>query len=80
MPFFGGDKGSRTPDLLHAKQTRYQLRYTPKVVEFFNRPVLRGGIFILVVIKFFGLILGLKGNVYTKLAENILVNARQYYR
>lgn len=27
---FGGDKGIRTPDLLHAKQTRSQLRYTPK--------------------------------------------------
>jgi hypothetical protein len=27
--FFGGDRGSRTPDLLIANQTRYQLRYTP---------------------------------------------------
>ncbi len=25
----GGDKGSRTPDLLTASQTRSQLRYTP---------------------------------------------------
>ena len=25
-----GDKGIRTPDLLHAMQTRYQLRHTPK--------------------------------------------------
>ncbi len=25
----GGDRGIRTPDLLHAKQTRSQLRYTP---------------------------------------------------
>ncbi len=28
--FFGGAKGSRTPDLLNAIQTRYQLRYNPK--------------------------------------------------
>ena len=29
-PFFvGGAKGSRTPDLLNAIQTRYQLRYNP---------------------------------------------------
>jgi hypothetical protein len=27
---FGGGKGIRTPDLLHAMQTRYQLRHTPK--------------------------------------------------
>ena len=27
--FRGGDKGSRTPDLLNAIQTRYQLRYIP---------------------------------------------------
>ena len=27
--FFGGAKGSRTPDLLNAIQTRYQLRYNP---------------------------------------------------
>ena len=26
---FGGAKGSRTPDLLNAIQTRYQLRYNP---------------------------------------------------
>ncbi len=26
----GGAKGSRTPDLLNAIQTRYQLRYNPK--------------------------------------------------
>ncbi len=25
----GGGKGIRTPDLLHAMQTRYQLRHTP---------------------------------------------------
>ena len=28
---FGGAKGSRTPDLLNAIQTRYQLRYNPKI-------------------------------------------------
>ena len=33
---FGGDKGSRTPDLLNAIQTRYQLRYIP--VSFFIIP------------------------------------------
>ena len=27
--YFGGAKGSRTPDLLNAIQTRYQLRYNP---------------------------------------------------
>lgn len=27
--FLCGDKGSRTPDLLNAIQTRYQLRYIP---------------------------------------------------
>ena len=26
----GGDKGSRTPDLLNAIETLYQLSYTPK--------------------------------------------------
>ena len=30
LPFSGGAKGSRTPDLLNAIQTRYQLRYNPK--------------------------------------------------
>lgn len=25
----GGARGNRTPDLLHAKETRYQLRYSP---------------------------------------------------
>ena len=32
VPFcrLGGDKGSRTPDLLHAKQALYQLSYIPK--------------------------------------------------
>ena len=28
-PFSGGGKGIRTPDLLHAMETRYQLRHTP---------------------------------------------------
>ena len=27
--FFGGDKGSRTPDLLNAIETLYQLSYIP---------------------------------------------------
>ena len=27
--YIGGAKGSRTPDLLNAIQTRYQLRYSP---------------------------------------------------
>ena len=30
MPFDGGDKGSRTPDLLNAIETLYQLSYIPK--------------------------------------------------
>ena len=30
---FGGDKGIRTPDLLTASQTRYQLRHTPECNE-----------------------------------------------
>ena len=29
LPWRGGAKGSRTPDLLNAIQTRYQLRYIP---------------------------------------------------
>ena len=29
--FFGGDKGIRTPGLLNAIQTRYQLRHAPVV-------------------------------------------------
>ena len=29
VPFAGGAKGIRTPDLLNAIQTRYQLRYNP---------------------------------------------------
>ena len=28
--YFGGDKGSRTPDLLNAIQALYQLSYAPK--------------------------------------------------
>ena len=36
VSFYGGDKGSRTPDLLNAIQTRYQLRYIP--VSFFIIP------------------------------------------
>lgn len=28
-PSCGGGKGIRTPDLLHAMETRYQLRHTP---------------------------------------------------
>ena len=28
--FIGGDKGSRTPDLLNAIETLYQLSYNPK--------------------------------------------------
>ena len=30
--FFGGDKGSRTPDLLNAIQALYQLSYAPERV------------------------------------------------
>ena len=37
---YGGARGSRTPDLLHAMQTRYQLRYSPtiysSIIKFFN--------------------------------------------
>lgn len=29
MHIFGGDKGSRTPDLLNAIETLYQLSYIP---------------------------------------------------
>jgi hypothetical protein len=35
----GGDEGTRTPDLLHAKQALYQLSYIPKV----GRSVTPGG-------------------------------------
>ena len=31
----GGDKGSRTPDLLNAIQALYQLSYTPEVYELY---------------------------------------------
>ena len=31
--FFGGAKGSRTPDLLPARQLLYQLSYGPEVVS-----------------------------------------------
>ena len=34
--FFGGAKGSRTPDLLNAIQTRYQLRYNPITMGLYN--------------------------------------------
>ena len=33
---FGGAKGSRTPDLLNAIQTRYQLRYNPELLLYNN--------------------------------------------
>ena len=29
LPKLGGAKGNRTPDLLDANETRYQLRYSP---------------------------------------------------
>lgn len=32
VPFINGDKGARTPDLLHAMQALSQLSYTPKKV------------------------------------------------
>lgn len=32
----GGAKGSRTPDLLNAIQTRYQLRYNPELLLYNN--------------------------------------------
>src|SRR5215471_11122540 len=32
-PEIGGAKGIRTPDLLHAMQTRYQLRHSPAARE-----------------------------------------------
>ncbi len=34
--FFGGAKGIRTPDLLNAIQTRYQLRHDPIDVEHYS--------------------------------------------
>ena len=45
---FGGDKGIRTPDLLHAKQPLSQLSYTPdeNIIAYFSK-----------VIKYFGKIL-----------------------
>ena len=33
---FGGDKGSRTPDLLNAIQALYQLSYTPEGLVYFS--------------------------------------------
>ena len=36
--FFGGAKGSRTPDLLNAIQTRYQLRYNPSFFHYSKFP------------------------------------------
>ena len=36
VPFYGGAKGSRTPDLLNAIQTRYQLRYNPELPLYNN--------------------------------------------
>ena len=33
---YGGAKGSRTPDLLNAIQTRYQLRYNPELLLYNN--------------------------------------------
>ena len=32
----GGDKGSRTPDLLHAKQALYQLSYIPMCESYYS--------------------------------------------
>ena len=32
-PSCGGGKGIRTPDLLHAMETRYQLRHTPRLLD-----------------------------------------------
>ena len=48
---FGGDKGSRTPDLLNAIQALSQLSYTPKwcavflttVILYHNHPLLSIG-------------------------------------
>ena len=31
VPLLGGAEGNRTPDLLIANETRYQLRHSPKV-------------------------------------------------
>ena len=35
--FDGGAKGSRTPDLLNAIQTRYQLRYNPVIFSIIQK-------------------------------------------
>ena len=35
--FIGGDKGSRTPDLLNAIETLYQLSYIPIIVLMLGR-------------------------------------------
>ena len=37
VPFRGGAKGSRTPDLLNAIQTRYQLRYDPVTLLLYKK-------------------------------------------
>ena len=39
----GGDEGTRTPGLLHARQMRSQLRYTPKTTSDYSS-----------MLKFFG--------------------------
>ncbi len=38
---FGGAEGSRTPDLLDANETRYQLRHSPGTTAMGGRPVKR---------------------------------------
>ena len=37
----GGDKGSRTPDLLHAKQALYQLSYIPMCESYYSMSELK---------------------------------------
>ena len=38
LGFIGGDEGGRTPYLLNAIQTLYQLSYTPKQVVLYHIP------------------------------------------
>ncbi len=55
--FFGGAKGSRTPDLLNAIQALSQLSYGPEILPlgfvFFNIGIDNGGNVVLILFDFF---------------------------